>query len=256
MGRLALAAGCTTFALALSSLAASAARAELDLLGSWFVLIHYRDSQTANPDAERWADKVWQLETKGSRLQWSEYPIVVFRNASGRFGAVAGNPRSRLLVSWEPSPAQLQEIAAGPRVNSRGSKTKSLRGSAKHGYESVGRAAVASAMIVGYQETWSIKDPTGLPIFTFDDSLGTSAALAAGGGSAASGRTRYTALEVSPDGNRISGSFVRDENRRGTFRLIRAGTPRALESDGRTPNEKLGDREVQQMREAVRDAAP
>jgi hypothetical protein len=256
MRRLALAAGCTTLALAVSSLTASAARAELDLLGSWFVLIHYRDSQTANPDADRWADKVWRLETKGSRLQWSEYPIVVFSNGSGRFGAVAGNPRSRLLVSWEPSPAQLQEIAAGPRVNSRGSKTKTLRGSPKRGYESVGRAAVASAMTVGYQETWSIEDPTGLPIFTFDDSLGTSAALSAGPGSAASGRTRYTALEVSADGNRISGSYTRDKNRQGTFRLIRAGTPRALKSDGRTPNEKRRDRVEQQMREAVRDATP
>ena len=253
MGRLAHALAAGLAALSVSTLSASAARAELDLLGSWFVLIHYRDSQTANPDADRWADKVWKLEMKGSRLQWSEYPIVVFSDASGRFGAVAGNPRARMLVSWEPSPRQLQEIADGPRVNSRGSKTKSLRGSSKRGYESVGRATVASAMTVSYQETWSIENPSGLPVFTFEDSLGTSAALATGRGSAASGRTRYTTLEVSPDGNQISGSYTRDESKQGTFRLIRAGAPRALESDGRTPNEKLRDRLEQQMREAVRD---
>ena len=68
MGRLAHALAAGLAALSVSTLSASAARAELDLLGSWFVLIHYRDSQTANPDADRWADKVWKLEMKGSRL--------------------------------------------------------------------------------------------------------------------------------------------------------------------------------------------
>ena len=87
-------------ALALAPLPAAAATAtSTDLVGTWFVLIHYRDSMTANPDSDRWADKVWKIEQKGSRLQWSEYPIVVFNDGSGRFGPVAGNPRARLYPS-------------------------------------------------------------------------------------------------------------------------------------------------------------
>ncbi len=50
-------------------LVAAPASAEIDLIGSWFVLIHYRDSQTANPDSDRWEDKVWKIEKKGSRAQ-------------------------------------------------------------------------------------------------------------------------------------------------------------------------------------------
>ena len=105
-------------------LVAAPASAEIDLIGSWFVLIHYRDSQTANPDSDRWEDKVWRIEKKGSRLQWTEYPIVVFNDGSGRFGRVGRNPRSRLLHKWEPNEAQMREILEGVQVNSRGSKTK------------------------------------------------------------------------------------------------------------------------------------
>ena len=59
---------CVVLALAL---APSPAAAAVDLIGTWFVLIHYRDSMTANPDSDRWEDKVWKIEQKGSRLQWT-----------------------------------------------------------------------------------------------------------------------------------------------------------------------------------------
>ena len=38
--------------------AAAPARAEFDVQGTWFVLVHYRDSRTASPDADRWEDLV------------------------------------------------------------------------------------------------------------------------------------------------------------------------------------------------------
>jgi hypothetical protein len=162
-------------------LVAAPASAEIDLIGSWFVLIHYRDSQTANPDSDRWEDKVWKIEKKGSRLQWTEYPIVVFNDGSGRFGRVGRNPRSRLLHKWEPNEAQMQEILEGVQVNSRGSKTKALRGSPERGFQSTSLSRTVSAFTVGYQETWSIDDVTVLPVFTRDDALGTESALATQG---------------------------------------------------------------------------
>ena len=112
--------------------------ARVDLIGSWFVLIHYRDSATANPDSDRWKDRVWTFEMKGSRLHWTDHPIVVFGDTSGRFEARGGNRRARVLAAWQPNEAQRQEIQAGLRVNSRGAKTKSLRGSFESGWESVG----------------------------------------------------------------------------------------------------------------------
>ena len=247
-------------ALSLAPLPAAAATAtSTDLVGTWFVLIHYRDSMTANPDSDRWADKVWKIEQKGSRLQWSEYPIVVFNDGSGRFGAVAGNPRARLMHKWEPNESQMTEIMEGPQVNSRGSKTKSLRGSLTRGYKSSTASRSTSAFVVSYQETWSIDDPLALPIFTRDDALGTESALATKSNEVVSGRTRYATLEISEDGNILTGTYARDDNKKGTFKLIRAGAVQGLKSDGRTPNQKAQDRGREQyiaaMREEVRRRA-
>lgn len=228
---------------ALFMASASRAPAEVDLLGSWYVLIHYRDVATANPDVDRWADRVWVFSEKGSRLRWSEYPIVVFAEQEGRFGAVAGNPRSRLLHAWEPNAAQQAEIEKGLHVNQRGSKTKSLKGSVDRGYRSMGAQRSMSATTVGYQQTWSIDALATLPVLTQDDAVGTEVALASkDAGAVSSGRTRFTTTELSEDGTVLRGRFVRDEHRVGTFRMQRAGTPKGLESDGRTPNEKARDR--------------
>jgi hypothetical protein len=233
----------------------AAAAEPIDLIGTWFVLIHYRDSATANPDSDRWEDKVWKFEQKGSRLVWSEYPIVVFSDGSGRFGRVGRNPRARLLHKWEPNESQMDEIHKGPRVNSRGSKTKSLRGSPKRGYKSSHTSRSTSALTVGYVETWTIDEPTTLPIFTRDDALGTEADLATSADTVVSGRTRYATRELLDGGNVLVGSYARDENKRGTFRLIRAGDARGLESDGRSPNQKAQERRREQIRAGMADAA-
>ena len=220
----------------------------LDLEGSWYVLIHYRDSATANPDSDRWADRLWTFENRGSRLHWTEYPIVVFSDSTGRFERLGRNPRSRVLHAWGPNEGQRAEIAQGLQVNRRGSKTKSLRTASGGGYRSQSRARSLSVTTIGYQQTWSIERPATLPVFTQDDVVGTDASLATGARGNSSGRTRYSALEVSQDGRVITGRYARDESRRGTFRLIRAGAPRTLESDGRTPNEKQWDREQERIR--------
>jgi hypothetical protein len=242
-------------AVLLSLALAGPAEAEVDVTGSWFVLMHYRDSQTANPDSDRWEDKVWKIEKKGSRLQWTEYPIVVFNDGSGRFGRVGRNPRARLLRKWEPNDGQMAEIKDGVQVNSRGSKTKSLRGSPKRGFKSTNASRSTSALTVGYQETWSIDDPTTLPVFTRDDALGTESALATKGDSVVSGRTRYKTLEVLEGGDLLVGTYTRDENKKGTFQLIRASAPRGLESDGRTPNQKVRERQREAFRQGARDVA-
>jgi len=241
-------------AFAVVVLPGAPARAAVDLTGTWFVLIHYTDSATANPDADRWEDKVWKIEKKGSRLQWTEYPIVVFDDGSGRFGRVGGNARARLLRKWEPNEGQMREILEGPRVNSRGSKTKTLRGSPKRGYASTSRSRSVSAMTVGYEETWTIEKPAELPVFVRDDALGAESALATGSDDVVSGRTRYATLEISEDGNLLTGEYARDDNKRGSFKLIRAGDVRGLESDGRTPNEKAQENFVEQLQEGIRSA--
>ncbi len=205
-------------------LAAWPARAStgLDLAGTWHVLLHYRDANAAHPEAERWEDRVWELEPKGERLRWTEFPIVVFDDEGGRFERRAGSGQyARVIHSWEPSPAQLANIRAGLAVNDRGSQTKSLRRSGD-AWSSATRASPTGASVITYEETWSIEDPDGLPVFEQRELLGSESA------ESMEGRTELRTEQVLEGGTLLVGSYDRDGTRRGTFQLRRSGGRREL----------------------------
>ena len=197
--------------------AAAGEGGEVDLIGAWHVTVHYRNEASANPDAERWDDKVWRFETRGSRLQWTEFPIVVFENRDGRFEASEHDRPVRVLHFWEPNEAQRGEIEKGLLVNPRGAKSKGMRGSPSRGYHSAGGLRSESASVIGYSESWSVEGLPEKPVFTQDVVMGS------GRTEDIQGRTRYTADVVSPEGTEVRGRFVRDGTRRGTFVLRRAG---------------------------------
>ncbi|MBW2235763.1 MAG: hypothetical protein JRG85_10225 [Deltaproteobacteria bacterium] len=195
---------------------ADALRGDLDLRGTWYVLVHYKDSATNNPDFERWLDRIWVLEESGSRLKWIDYPIVVFGDDSGRFER-SGGQYARILEFWEPSPKQLQQIQSGLEVNPRGSKTKTVRGSASEGWRSRSAIGGFSANTLTYTETWIIEGDGGLPVFRIEDSLGGARA------ESLDGVTEYRTTEILPGGDELRGTFNRDGTRIGTFRILRAG---------------------------------
>lgn len=206
-----------------------------DLEGTWFVLIHYRDAATANPDKDRWLDRVWTFEMRGSRLHWVDYPIVVFQDTEGRFESYKGNPRSRVLAKWEPNAAQLAELMDGPRVNSRGSKSESLRGSDAGGWKSTGRNRASGANVVGYREEWSIGPAGPQRRFEIREILGNAVR------DSVEGSTSYVVDTVTEDGQQWSGRFDRDGTRVGTFRMFRTPAIRPLISSGDTEsvNERM-----------------
>jgi murein DD-endopeptidase MepM/ murein hydrolase activator NlpD len=208
--------------LFLCALAAAPAHA-VDLVGTWYVLIHYKDSHAENADTERWDDRVWVFEKQGTRLRWTEYPIVVFEDESGRFERRQTGQYARILHFWEPSDVQLADIKDGLKVNSRGSKTKTLRGSDAKGWTSGKRTAAASASVLTYTEIWQIAGLPSEPVFSRSDVMG--------GGSSDSleGLTRYTTKEVRDGGAELTGSFERDESRKGTFRMLRSAAVGSLE---------------------------
>jgi hypothetical protein len=195
-----------------------------NLEGSWFVLVHYKDSATSNHDSDRWLDKVWTFKHKGSRLTWVEYPIVVLESSSGRFESYKGNARSRILAKWEPNEAQLAELMEGPRVNTRGSKSKSLRGTDARGWKSAGRNRVAGVNMMGFHENWSIGTDTENRTFTIAEVLGNDAR----GNS--EGKTTYTTVSTNADGSEYAGTFDRDGTRIGSFRMFRTAKIRPLKS--------------------------
>jgi hypothetical protein len=230
-------------AFLLAALGAAAPATGLDLTGTWHVVVHYKDSAAQNADAARWEDRVWVFEREGERLRWIDYPIVVFQDESGRFEG-----RSRVLAHWTPNAGQAAELAAGPTVNSRGSKSKTLRGSDASGWKS-SSAQQKSVAFITYEETWSIEGLAGQPVFTRVDVLG--------GGAAddAEGRTLYAASEVSADGKLLRGSFDRDGTRTGSFTMTRVGAVKTLSTDGPTPNEKQAERVREEMLKQLEEGA-
>ena len=187
----------------------------LELSGSWHLTIHYRNEASANPDAERWDDKVWRFEKRGSRTQWTEFPIVVFENREGRFESLSDQRSVRTLQYWKPNEQQLAQMQKGLVVNPRGAKSKGLRGSARSGYHSAGGLRAESVSVIGYSESWTVEGLQSAPVFTQDVVMGS------GRTEDLQGRTRYTGEKVSNDGREVRGTFVRDGTRHGTFTLRR-----------------------------------
>lgn len=227
--RLAFALPTAVLAWALVPCAAGA----VDLVGTWHVLIHYKDGATNHPERERWEDRIWEISRKGDRLEWTEYPIVVFDDSSGRFERQGTNRASRVLHYWEPNEAQLAQIREGLEINPRGSRTKTLRGSPEKGWtSSTGRPGYQSARFITFTETWSIEGPPDAPVFTFDDVMGSAST------ESFEGRTRYAVESVESGGDVLRGRYERDE-REGTFRMMRSGATSVVRGSGKTQGERV-----------------
>jgi hypothetical protein len=198
-----------------------------DLVGAWHVLVHYKDSGTENPDAERWEDRIWVFEKVGDQLRWTDYPIVVFDDDTGRFENIGGNRASRVLDFWEPNPAQQLQIKEGLAINSRGSRSKTLSGSDEKGWSSARRGGgYKSSRFITYEETWSIDSLPEKPRFERQDSMGSA------GAEDFDGRTLYETTSVEAGGDVVRGSFDRDGQRKGTFRLARTGAVKSVDEGG------------------------
>jgi hypothetical protein len=214
--------------------APATAQAGVDLIGTWHVLVHYTDDNTSAPDRPRWNDRVWVFARKGSRLEWTEYPIVVFADDTGRFERRSTGQYARVLGAWEPSEAQLRNIEGGLKINTRGSKKKSLRGSDAGGWRTVSRSRPASASIITYQENWSIEGMPQLPVFTQEDVMGSARS------EALEGVTRYETAAVGAGGNVLTGRYERDGTRHGTFRMRRAGEVGMLDEKSQSEIQRQG----------------
>ncbi len=229
MARLALA----FVAALLVAAAPAAALTAQELVGTWHVVAHFKDSAAENKDAKRWEDRVWVFKLEGGRLRWSEYPIVVFQSEVGRFEETESMRAARVLDYWEPNAAQLAEIKAGPRVNSRGTKSKSLRGSDAKGWSSSsGAGGFASASVITYEEVWSLTGLPDKPRFERLDIMGAAST------DSFEGKTVYATTSAEDGGDLLRGDFNRDGTRVGSFQARRGGAPRGLESKYESDGER------------------
>ena len=225
----------------------AAAIGSSELLGTWHVLVHYKDSATPNPDAKRWEDRIWEFSLEGTRVRWVDYPIVVFENQTGRFEPGASGRPARVLDYWEPNQGQTLQIQQGLEINHRGSRSKTLRGSDTKGWTTAKKKrGYQSASVITFEETWSIEMDAGLPRFERLDVMGSAAS------ESLEGRTLYITKEVRKNGDVLTGSFDRDGTRRGTFRMTRAGATRTVGSKGKGADfEEVEEKFFQQMGEQL-----
>jgi len=215
---------------------ADEARAEappIALEGTWHVLIHYTDDHAHDPTQMRWDGKIWVFEKSGSRLRWTEYPIVVFQDQTGRFENLGGSRAARVVHGWEPNEAQRAQIAKGLEVNRRGSVSKTLRAGEDGSWQSATRPSSAAANVITYVQNWSITDPTTQPVFRREDLLGSAAS------EGYDGVTLFETTEVGPKGRTLSGRFERDGTRHGTFRLTRSGDASDVKGSGKSDGQRF-----------------
>lgn len=227
MGRLSL--GVLALLIAVTALRPAQA---VDLVDTWYVLIHYKDSQTQHPERERWEDRIWVFELEGSRLRWTDYPIVVFSDPAGRFENLGGNRASRVLHFWEPNAVQLAQIREGLEINPRGSRSKTLRGSDLEGWNSAKKSGYQSARFITYHERWQITGMPDRPTFIRDDLMGSMAT------ESVEGRTLWEGESVESGGDVIRGRYDRDGTRIGTFRMTRSGEVSTVKGSQKSEGER------------------
>ncbi len=207
------------FGVLLVAVLPAASEEPLDLVGAWYVLVHYSEAESG----DAWEDKVWVFEPRGSRLGWTEYPMVVLRDDQGREESLASGRVLRSAGHWNPSARQREEIAAGPGVVAGWARSKTLRGHANTGYRSHGAVNRESTGVIGYSERWEIDGLTGLPVFRRSDEM------SGGRAKALAGLVEYRATKLTPEV--VAGTYLRDADLVGTFSMIRVKQPRPVSGD-------------------------
>jgi hypothetical protein len=146
----------------------------------------------------------------------------VFEDETGRFERDAAGRYARIAHFWQPNAAQRADVADGLRVDARGARRKTLRGTPAEGWSSAPAGGAPSASVLTYAEVWRVDAPTQLPVFSRADSLGSSVA------DGLEGLTRYTTRAVRDGGDVLEGRFERDGAQSGSFRLLRCGEVEVL----------------------------
>jgi hypothetical protein len=184
--------------------------------------VHYEDADSLGEDAassgavrERWDDRAWVFEREGDRLRWTEYPVVVFDDETGRFEKAGANRAFRIPHHWQPDEAQLADIENGLAVNERGMLVVTLRRS-EGSWVSAPEQAASSASTIRYVESWRVDPAADGPIFKREEALRSERA------EDLTGVTIFTTRAVADKGRRLRGNFERDGTQHGTFTMTRA----------------------------------
>jgi hypothetical protein len=199
-------------------LAAHAARG-VELEGIWYVLVHYRDASSSNPDALRWEDRIWHFQREGERLLWTDYGLLRFVDTRGRF-----ERNRRVMGPWEPSRSQRREIERGLFANPRGARVLALEQVEEGGWRTRADsdALRKSRSVMSFGLAASVAGARDLPTFTVDEMLHRPGSIAS------LSHTVMVTKSASTSDDWLTGSYTRSGTRTGTFRMVPTSLRRRL----------------------------
>ncbi len=186
-------------------------------VGTWHVLIHYREPQGRFPERWKWDERVWIIEPApdGGGYDWVEHAMVNLQDQTDRFEKLGTPMARRLLGAWEPNAAQREEIENGITVSSRGMRRKRLESVEPGLWQSPTEANTVgrSSSGIGYHEVWSIREDGEGTHFRIESRF----AVSATGGDERGGLTVYQAEESGTA--RFQGRYHREDERVGRFEV-------------------------------------
>ena len=191
----------------------------VELEGTWYVLVHYRDASSSNPDAMRWEDRVWDFQREGERLLWTDYELVSFVDSRGRFERAR-----RVLGAWEPSRSQRREIERGLFANLRGARVLALEQTEDGDWQTRADADALrkSRSVVSFGLAGSVARARDLPVFSIDEMLRSPGSIAS------LSHTVLTTKSAGDRGDQLSGDYTLSETRTGSFRMVPTSLRRRL----------------------------
>jgi hypothetical protein len=205
--------------LAIAFLLAAQTARGVELEGTWYVLVHYRDASSADPEALRWEDRVWHFQRRGEQLLWTDYQLVDFVDARGRF-----DRNRRVLGPWEPSRSQRREIERGLFASPRGARVLALEQTKEEVWRTRtdSEALRKSRAALSFGLSGSVTGTRDLPVFTIDEMLHRPGSIAS------LSHTVMTTQSASASDERLTGDYARSRDRRGTFRMVPTSLRRRL----------------------------
>lgn len=189
---------------------------EIDLSGDWYVLVHYKDDDSADKSITKFKDVVWTIEQTPNSMAWEEYPYVVFSDDQELYRRQAMQEH----LPWEPDASGWERIREGVEVSSRAMKRKRLKGSVAEGYSSLPALGTGGFTTMTFESTWTVTfEPRALRLEIVDS-------LSGAGLEGMEGSTVYEVREAAgPD--ELRGRFDR-ETLHGKFRMVRSRARRVV----------------------------
>jgi hypothetical protein len=190
---------------------------KVDLSGSWYVLIHYKDSQSEDKSITKFKDFAWTIEQTANTLTWEHYPYVMFPEDAElvRRQAMRGH------TAWEPDDGQWARVKTALDVSSRALTRKRMTGSPETGWKSLAPLGSGGLNTMSFTRNWDIGvAPEKISIVIVDSLSG-----ATGLGGIEESTTYEIREQVAP--GEFRGTYE-EGTKRGTFRMVRTAERRVV----------------------------